>query len=1790
MKQSTKLLSLVLALVMAFSCMTVIGNAALIKSEVIWDNIDDADLTPEQVADLALDLVDNDLLAGMETIDLSILGELRLNKIDYILEDICSLRDSVVWSIGSGLLKNLGAMDFDPLLQSGSFGLLSSHTAYQRSHGDIKVVGALLEFIGNDNNSEILSRIAYGMGDGGTLNSNGDLTNTSQLNLGLISNFLDLGDIGDMLNDLPGLVLNLVYDMLIFGSYGYDMDSEELKAAGQSLPFSDADDMLTTALLNLLINPQDYEYEGEGESAVKVWDMDSIILPSVKAYQDASGDAFSYLDLTQKSIFDILDVLAQFAIDDIGVNALNHNLKKALMNAVEADFVEIDKEALPAAVAEDFETDEAVGAESYVTYIAYDRMCKNGTNWYYTTIEREDVIDTATGEPEVDEDGNVVSERVRKYYKVNTAAANEFFGLINWDWDFVGSNQEPGEGQVQLLYSDILSIDGTIAGGLNHLISIVYENALTDEVKADFLDVTGDEWVDGGNENLTDNITRLVKYLLANFGDKIFGSDSAYADIPYEELDPMTVVDIVAMIGPGFFEDVMPQIIIPKNDDGTYAFHENVQILEFGALVIREFATDIAPNVNYDSFIFAEGTVTSANDRQFNDAYSAAEWIDIILNIGLDIGYTYLNQITNFNTAIPEAGITDDRWRDMLNDAIMWAVNYVSDGTNSVLTGLEPASVEAYSDPLDKLSYILNTILPLGFVNNCSDDNFDLSANVLLGKIEEFFETFDLSIITGLFGRSSAYNIFAEPVIPMVLNLVNDILALVFGADIITNASGTRLTQLSDVLQQANLKVVVAKLLRRLYAVGESKLLPSALPVVGKLIKGWGTEQSFNTPQISLSRSIDLTNGATAEAQTVNVRNASDGVWRHYRDAAGNEYTDNQYQIVIKSVVANDEMGETGTSQYVTIGSYTTTNIDYGQAGTFTYTAANVPTTGALVRFDVGYQVLGEDGAAMANGKIFYAKSYVWLNYNPTDAGTKIANDSELLHTAIYTPQYVGLNAATEDDGSVFENLSTSYFGRDYKFCTSSQTAKVTNNSGTVDGLTFASLSQAFANNSGGRYADNIRNFASYTLTYVNEDGEETSDTYTVSGSVNVATWTAANKTSGSKSDFSITLTDKDASENYTFSIIYYDDIYFNKLTSLAANEMDAVRLAADYNLEGTVYANNLLTSANSTDDAGEIVFRDSNFTTTAWIASEDAGYYAAGEAPTTYADSDVTVTAKNDDEVAIEGTVEVDGEKISVKKVTVIDCGTAISSYVAAFVPGIRGGMQCWNANSVYNFQALYEALYVTSNDVKYCKKSTEQVVAEGNGDNIDAAVATLKSTLDTVEATYTDSYNYTDYKMYRLNRLNDAREDAAYYINLQNDASNATVDEIDETFPYTWINEDDLRALVKGDKYEDNILALLETMTTEEKEATASWLENKKLEYQAQTLLDVEMAQSYLELTSQRLLKRDHGVLTNFLADEIASANAMVGDESEYTARSWAKYSAALTRANNVLNAANGEICSQKTVFDAKYELMCCRNELVLVDNEADYSELEALISQATFALENQDLYDNTAEDFGRVLAELGYHSFTNADGDSIDLFPGSAIYVNSEPYGKDQQAEIDAAAYALKVELAKLKFINVQVSGAGVADETLVEGDEEAGIEAVVAKVARIDALLDADAVKELFSATADGANVTKDLINVSDDTVYTVDTDLAGFAGTDATVTFYTLVDSVKIPVATVKIVVEGDINGDGVINVLDASIAELASNSHAELEGCFFLAANLDTATEGIVAADYSAVLNKALAA
>ncbi len=1805
MKQSTKLLSLLLALVMAFSCMSVIGNAALDKSQVTWDNIDDAHLSAEQVAELALDLVDNDLLAGMKPIELSILGELRLDSIDHICADVDELYNGWVWGAGSGLLGDLGRLKFDAI------------AGKSRSQGDLQMVLNVLNLIGNDNNSAIIAEAAYGISDDG-------------LSLGLVGNFLDLGDIGDMLNDIPGLLKSLVYDMIIYGSYGYEKSFEEL---GNKLPAgaTTLDEMVAQAIGGLLAYPQDYHYE----NGVKVWHDDAILLPTLAA--TGIDNIKSMTKITENSILGLVDKIAPYALYDLGINALNNNLKKALLEAVEVEFVEVDVTTLPGyaeeetkltSVAKDFEILAEDGKESYVNYIAYDRIYQDGSTFYYTTLKNETMMNG--DEPVLDEEGNEQSVRIRKYYKANTATANDFYELIDFGWDFVapapGAEEDDDAFALDNLsainYKALIDEYGSIMESLNHLLYVVFETAVKQDVKDYFAEMTGDYWVDGattekyadGTSVFMDNASRLLKYLLAEHADKIFGSDSPYVAWEYSEdfaldqgreindstvfVEDLSILDIIAIIGPVLFEDAMPQLIMPKNPDGTYAFHEGVQVLEFGAIVLREFITEIAPNVNYDAYIFANGDVTSADDRLFKDYDGDSDaWFNIILNMGLDVAYTYLNNITNFNTAIPAQNVTEARWKDMLGKVVTWAANYVGNGSVSIIHGFEPAKLDAYKDPLDKFSYVLNTLLPLGFICGCTEGEFDFNVSVVFDKLKALLTTFDLTELASLFGRNEeAYNILTtKNLMDMVLNLVNGIVNLIL--PISENGNGyTGLLQgvgtksLDNIVTQKNLEITIQQLLRALNKQGKD-LLTCALPIVGMFIDGWGTEQEFVEPDIALEKSVDLTNGATTEAKTVTIRNASKGVWRHYRDAAGNEYTDNQYKIKLDSVVVYDQLDETTPkSDYVTPSFTKDATADYGQSISFSYTVKGVPDEGALVRFKVGYKVIDEDNQEMADGKVFYTEAYTWLNKNGTDAGatTEKKSSKGTVKTRLHSPHYVALSTAEMD----IPELQTTSVIREYKVISSGGRHDVAIEpiNATVDGITFGKFKLNVGN--GDHEWNNMTNFKNYT----HQDSEDDSSDY----AVNIAGSVAADgaykkKTSGATTTFDINLKpDTGTTQKAQLVIRYYDDVALSKLTSLASSEMGALRLASTYNLEGKVYTGLVIEDTNTTDDKGEIVYRETNFKSSvaanvAWIADDDAGTWVDkngktvdGETVTEYNASAVTTT----DEEGTVGYVMDGDKKINVRKVTVIDCATAVNNYVAAFLSGVRGAMQSHRSNSLWDFEALYEALYVASNDVSYCKKSAVQLVKEGQGDSIDATVVALKAALDASEAQYSDTKDYTDYKMYRWNRYNDARDDAAYYINLMNDASNATVDEIDETFPYTWINEDDLRTLVKGDKYANYIVALLEKMDAEEREATAKWLADKKTEYQTRQVLDVEMAANYLAKMGPRLLARDHGVITTYLADEITSAKNMVGASSLYTTGSWDNYAAALENAEKVL--ANP---TQMTVFDAKYNLLVARNSLVLTENKAEYSELEALIAQARQALANASLYNNTDKEFGQVLAELGYDAFVNTDGDEIQLFPGNALEVVARAYGADDQNKIDRAATELKEALARLKFkgANVTYNGTGATDGVIVPGNEEEGIEAIMAKISVVESAQTVSMAVADFAATfKDGAVKAEDIVITTDDN-YSVDAEEMAFVGTNATVTFYTTVGDVKIPVATVKVVVNGDVNGDGVVDVIDAAYATLVSVDKGELEGCYFLAANLDAASEKIVADDISAIVNIALA-
>ncbi len=1841
MKQSTKLLSLVLALLIAFSCMSVIGSAALVKGEIAYDTIDDADLSYTQVANIACDLVDQ-LLVDLDQGKLfDVLGlSVDLTNINTTFSSLYNTSQNVLFKLVSGLLGDIGSLDFTPLADADG-------NPYQRGTDakDYDVLCALLNFIGCEKNADTLSNAAYGIGT-----SNG-------IDLGsIIGGLLDLGEIGDMLADIPGLLVGLVYDMLIYGSYGYDKDLDDIKAAKSTLtatyPEMDTlDEMVPNALINLLTKPQEYEWEGEGEDAKKVWDMNSVIMPGLTL----TGEDINPL---KKSLFQILDVAAQIAIDEIAIPALNNNLKKALMEAVEADLNEIDATSLPAEVKTAFDN-----TASYVTYFAYDKIMKSGSTWYYTTLKTDVVIDATTGEPEVDVEGNEVTERVRKYYKVNMGAANEFASLINWDWDFVGSDVTPGEGQTALIYDDIKAINGSLVGGINNLLGMVYDVALSESAKADFVaqiqeyvDDTFTGWITDAtdeydNANLNTNVEYLLKYILTSFGDKVFGTTSEYANYTMEDVAYSTIIDMVAMIGPGFFEDAMPQIILPKDAaTGEYAFHSGSQLWEFGAVVLRELITGIAPIVNYDSYIFAAGDVTSADDRQFVDYEGDNDaWFNIILNMGIDVGLVYLQQLTNiqdffdseFGTGydidkdlINAGNTTDAHWMDVLDKVILWALDYIGgERSTGVLAGINYNYLNTTykDDPIGKLSYIFNTLLPLGFVGDgtYTSADFDLDLSLVVDGFKAVFNDFDLTAILSLLGRntSSKYNLLDDASLgTAILDLVNDILYLVFGNTVLQNvkATGTVATQsLDGVISQASLKTTVKNILMGLNT-RKHDILKNGAPVLAKLIKEWGGEQEFNSPSHDMGTFVTVQeNGSTyyevveedgggsgyskydtysvaASPITVNVKNNSEGVWRHYVDASGKSHQDEQYQIEIASVEAYNYDGTAST--FVSKPTINTTGkIGFGQSGSFTFNVGSftcrtdekggsgssmgdktaIPNEGALVKFKIGYKVYLEDGTtALLSGKVFYDESYVWLSRYAGDNRKEYKTSSDAYRTSVYSPTYIPYY---EDDIQATLDIITGT--KTGEFLRNSVTVQLDTSatfyvnvasSPDTDGITLGSVSVDTADNKNYQTLE-LRMFDTYTADWIDaDDGTTVHRTVSFTGSVPTADVFAQNVTAdevnsaaGASSSWTVNIAAKDGKNNYDGAPLvlkYYNSEARDNIIDLVESENGAMREAKDYkhyyNSSATVTVSEALENTDTVDSNGNFVLRETNFAPNA------------------------------------------NGE-------TVINCAQAWTNYYNALQAALPYGLQEWNPASKFDFEAKYNALRVAVNDIERCY-ATEDDGAQTLGTDVDALEVALRAS----QATRTDLYNHTDYKMYRHNRYNDARDDANWYINLRKDAQ-PSINEIDQYFDYNWMEENDYLSLIGahtvkfGEKagtsvakneYYNYLEALLKDFSEEEITSKEQWLANKKVEFARISEMDLAMAENYLDITGDRLLKRDCGVIYDQLNDEITSAQNMIGTTNNgYTAGSWANYIEAYNAAVDAQDCG-----SQKQVFDAKYELLVQRKNLVKVGEEADYAELNALIANAEFALENPTLYESNITGmsiekiFGMVLAELGMDPITSVDGYDVQLFPGSAYITVENAYSVDDQDKVDDAAWVLKEALARLTFKGLAVkeipnNNKVVGKEILVEDNDETTDvnEQVDALVSHLNALQDEAAVKAFFAVDATNANVTVDDIIVTNDVNFSVSYEGAeaftGYAGTNSTVTFYTTYNGVKLPVATVKIVVDGDINGDGAVDVLDAAYGALVAAEKGELRGCYLLAGDLSNGDRLIKDTDYQQIVNKAVA-
>ncbi len=1623
MKQSKKLLSIFLAMLMLLGTVSVIGNAGYSKAEMAYDSVDNPAPTYQQVVTLVLDVLDQDVLSGID-VDISILGiTISLTSVDNVFKTLDSV-DGIKGLAGGDLKKlNLNAVKGK---QSRS------------KTGDVQLVYNLLQFLAD--NSSILGKAAYGL-DGG-----------DGIDLGLVGSFVDLGDINDIVGDLPGFATKMVYDLLIYGSYDangrFDKDAEEHGTLPTDV--DTLDEIINVAINGFLTKPQNYEWVPTGSNdaagnpiSEKVWDMNSYILDSSKV---ANLD----LTLTNNSIFSILDKLLQIAYEDFGTVFLNNDLKKNLMRAMGADFITLDETADAAEIANikkdadyiDVATASADKVALVKNYFCNAQMWKVGDTWYYRGFK---TVETGA----VDAEGNAVTVEKDVWQRADVAGTDSLFNLINWDYNLTGETID---------FDKLIPQYGSIIGCLNHLLYVLLDNALNVEKLG--IKIT-DIWQDGDNSKFNENLVTTAKFILKNFTFMLFGRNEAYVDLNTFKATSEFVAKIdsfsndakgreglIAYMLLPFLGDALPQLVYDVD-----MFTDGLQIEQVAVLLVREFLSDLTPQVNYDDQIFTDASLKTG--RKFQTKTSA-QWIELLLNMGLDLGATYLDNICNialdYDTREKVKGYAtakgDPAYMGLLEEIVDYAVNYVGEGNTSILSGCDPTTlnsvrcVTAYDYKTDKvtvannyagnaftiLSTILNKLLPLGLLCNVSSADYALDVKMVFDRLIDVIDDLDLEVLLGTFGRNGRDDnlLGATNIVDQLLNnLINRLISVIFGKNLFPVTSS-----LNAAVTKANIKQILINLLTGLNGV-KTGLLPNALPIVASFVDDWGSEQALRSPKLNINSTTRADGGSLNYAVT--ITNGSRGIWRGYMQN-GARVQDEQYAYEVTSIES--------AQNRLTIGSGWSGKIDFGATKSFNI-SGTVPAEGIADKLTVNYKVYNEDGQAMDNGKTYQVSYYTYFSYeNDELRNNRHGSNTWGKALEIDTPQ--NLYYAEEDLANIANNACLRYYNEG----SSSQTGKLTNSSGTQNGITL--------NNGSWKISETTEWYPIFTFT---------PSSYTSVGHA------------GAKYTFSYKLDNGKDDASFSTNVFVYSGADYGLLEDLVNEEVGKDRNIGEY--------------------------KDPN----------------------------------------------------------------AYLSYLGALANGMA---VIYNPRVDANFWTDCYARYEALTKAITALEATKIPASEQTGETIGAAVTALEKTIDSIQ-TSLNGKDYRSHMLYRWSRYQDAKKDAAHasYIVEKYNAGLQT-----QKFDYNSMPIYELTELIKGDSYEKYIKALYVDLNEEELANAQNEYKDIVNQYSSYTTLDIAQIQNLATRMSQRLLPREGGVVNTYLTKEIDSAKAAVGtDSSKYSAKSWAVYSDALANAEAAKTSA-----SQDVIFNAKYALQVARNNLVLANDEADYTELETLIKQAEQALKSAASYKNGEADFGVLLAALGY------EVNGTEIFPGAAKDVVEVSYSKHDQDEIDDAADELKRALAKLEFKDFEgKKPSGVESTNIATGEDEPANNVYTKK---IDANKNKDAVAELLKVS--GCTVA---VSFDDKYSEATDKDLADNAkipvGTGATVTILQKVGGVDVPVATIRLIVEGDVTGDGVIDALDCMIAELAKNGDTELTGLYYIAGNLKNDTV-IDVNDVDAIVNKAV--
>lgn len=1053
MKKSTKLLSVILAVVMIFSTMSVMAFAAktnyrsgeeLTALDAYSPDGAVTRLSTEERMSVVFDFLDVTLAAANINMG-DVINKAGLHLVIDLrsVNALCGTIDSAQALLNNGLVKlvkGLLGIVKDANLKNWPSGMT------RENHAQLDIVNGIATLL--KDNAGLVKKVI----------------NDGKLDVGIIGNFVDISGVNKYLADLPGMLKGLVYP--VFARVDDDMTLINTYSTTTENP----DTLIKNVLINAMSKPQSYtsykedasgncisnhialpsaeaglrdyyvkgsdskgayievfEYdtakktyisqdekyykteetdmEGKGTGVyvytnaagenVKYYVKDSYFLPSLAT----SGKVSEIFNLDSNTLVSALYQVAPYVFKDLAPVVLNGSVKMLLAQWFGAEKTELfggkasEATAVLAKLPSDVKAFYSKAAGAY-NWEWSDFTIGSDGNGYYRLVSKDGLTET--------------------WLKFDMSTANSFAKLINWNYTISGDFVNEFMPTAANGGSVTASAAGytTVLAALNDFVGKAIDTMLSDTAKAAI------NWTKGDNSNLVPNLRKALQYVAAYNPEYLFGTgyETVYAGYYDTVVDKSASdQDVVTALGAIGVKALMPQIILPS---AAELKGQNVTALL--ACVIRELATQFVPTYNYDALIYAD-----YNSKTLVKGKNSGYWLDVIFTMGTDIGMKYLSKLADLGSdkadgykfaasktyKLADFEKNTRAWEDTIDWIIDWALTSDNEWCWKVqklinTDGLD-LDLATAQDPWVKLDKIIRDVLPVEkIINETAADGKTFLETVLREDIIDRLLNLDVSkllgtnSVTGIFNIPANSTLRTEAMYPAVFRIVRELLNKVFGKVCGNTALiADSYNSLDAILQKSAIADLAEKLVVGIaYAVKSGGLLDVALPIVNFFL-GWTTNaQSYAEPKLTIDKGalnyVQLTNGQMNT--TLKVTNASAGMLLKHGDTY-----DHPYMLTLKSVTVNgEEMLKNGATE---LSPYESTDVAL---------KATVPTD-SLVKVTAVYSFTFKDGTAY-NGDI----TSTTFEYATNDTADTVGSawDSGEQKATYLAIDYVKMKGATTTD------------------------------------------------------------------------------------------------------------------------------------------------------------------------------------------------------------------------------------------------------------------------------------------------------------------------------------------------------------------------------------------------------------------------------------------------------------------------------------------------------------------------------------------------------------------------------------------------------------------------------------------------------------------------------------------------------------------------------------------------------------------------------------------------------